>query len=304
LQIPHLVTAQKNWFVYLNLTYNHSHSASNISATVPTPAERTGDFSGATVNGNPVSIFDPLSGAPFPGNIIPTSRINPAALVLMKYYPQQLYPGLVQNYSTAIASPSNGQSLGLRLTGPVTSKDTLTINQQYSGNNSLSEGNIFGFTDVGGGYGLSSSVGWRHVFKPRFNNSATLTFSRNIAKTTPFFAYGQNVAAELGITGTDQSPVDYGPPNLSFTNFTGLSDTSYSNSRSAPLAQLTIRIRLSANAEQLALLLAIARIVQFRRTGDQPGGRQRERSPGHWVRSGRFSVGISAAEFLAHRQRQ
>ena len=37
LQIPHLVTVQKNWFVYLNLTYRHSHSATNLSSTVPTP---------------------------------------------------------------------------------------------------------------------------------------------------------------------------------------------------------------------------------------------------------------------------
>ena len=232
LQIPHLVTVQKNWFVYLNLTYRHNHSASNLSSTVPTPAERLGDFSSALLAGKPVSIFDPLGGAPFPGNVLPATRLNTASLALLNYYPNQLYPGLIQNYSVAVASPSESRSLGLRLNGPVTTKDTLTFNQQYSGNDSTSKSNIFGFTDTGSGYGLSSSAGWRHVFKPRFNNSANITFSRNISKTTPFFAYGANIAAELGITGTDQSPINYGPPSLSFTNFSGMGDASASLSRS------------------------------------------------------------------------
>ena len=42
----------------------------------------------------------------------------------------------------------------------------------------------------------------------------------------PFFAYGENVAAELGITGVSSNPINYGPPNLSFTNYGGLTDAS------------------------------------------------------------------------------
>jgi hypothetical protein len=90
---------------------------------------------------------------------------------------------------------------------------------------------MFGFDDISSGYGLSASAGWRHVFKPRFNNSANFTISRNISKATPYFAYGSNISGALGITGTDQSPIDYGPPNLSFTNFTGLSDGTASLNR-------------------------------------------------------------------------
>ena len=197
--------------------------------------------------------------------MLPAGRINPASVALLNYYPNQLYPGIVQNYSVAVASPSQSHSIGLRLNGPVTTKDTLTFNQQYSGNDSTSKSNIFGFTDTGSGYGLSSSVGWRHVFKPRFNNSANLTFSRNISKTTPYFAYGANIAAQLGITGTDQSPIDYGPPSLSFTNFNGMSDASrlagpqpdhqlhrHGHLRGAAQAQSEFRIRVPADAKQPA----------------------------------------------------
>src|SRR5262249_1657867 len=40
-----------------------------------------------------------------------------------------------------------------------------------------------------------------------------------------------NVAADLGITGTSQDPISWGPPSLSFTNFTGLSDGAASVNR-------------------------------------------------------------------------
>ena len=236
LQIPHLIDAKKNWFVYLNLTYMHTQSAANISAEVPTPDERAGDFATALQGGKPVTIFDPLSGTtnqtPFPGDLIPASRINPIALSLLNYYPPQIYAGLIQNYSVAVASPSTMKSIGLRLSGPITTKDTLTLNQQYQLSTSESRNNIFGFNDGTNGYGLSTQLGWRHIFKPRFNNSANLAFSRNISRATPFFAFGTNIEGELGINGTDQSPIDYGPPNLSFTNFTGLGDASASSNRS------------------------------------------------------------------------
>jgi len=51
-----------------------------------------------------------------------------------------------------------------------------------------------------------------------------VTFNRNRNQTTPFFANGADVAAELGIAGTSTNPVDFGPPNLNFTNFGALSD--------------------------------------------------------------------------------
>ncbi|MDQ2975795.1 MAG: Plug and carboxypeptidase regulatory-like domain-containing protein [Acidobacteriota bacterium] len=52
--------------------------------TVPSALERTGDFSEP---GN-LPIFDPLTGAQFPGNRIPSTRLNQAAVALLNLYPQ------------------------------------------------------------------------------------------------------------------------------------------------------------------------------------------------------------------------
>jgi hypothetical protein len=47
-----------------------------------TAAERAGDFST-----NPIRIFDPLNGQPFANNVIPSSRLSPAAQSILKVLP-------------------------------------------------------------------------------------------------------------------------------------------------------------------------------------------------------------------------
>lgn len=51
---------------------------------VPTAAEKVGDFSGVRTGPIP---RDPLTGLPFPGNIIPANRLSPAGLAILKVFP-------------------------------------------------------------------------------------------------------------------------------------------------------------------------------------------------------------------------
>src|SRR5205807_420573 len=71
-----------------SLDANHDVLAQNISTTFPTAAERLGDFSSLTnSSGAKVTIYDPLTHLPFPGNIIPANRINPVAAAIARYFP-------------------------------------------------------------------------------------------------------------------------------------------------------------------------------------------------------------------------
>lgn len=230
--IPKILNWQK---VNFNISYQGAinRNGSNLLGSVPTTAERAGDFSAAK-SGSPALIFDPLSGAPFAGGIIPASRIDKAAAGLLSFFPAPTYQGLVQNYRLISTVPNSSQSIGIRLGAPLTTKDRLNFNIQYQTRDANSR-TLFGFTDTSSGYGLSASAGWSHSFAPRLTNSANLTFSRNISKNAPFFAYSNNVAGALGITGTAQDPINFGPPSLSFTNFSGLSDGTASNSRNQTL---------------------------------------------------------------------
>ena len=58
------------------------------SYRMPTEAERAGDFSQTRdLNGALIAVRDPLTGQPFPGNVVPASRIDPNGLALLRVLP-------------------------------------------------------------------------------------------------------------------------------------------------------------------------------------------------------------------------
>jgi len=80
--LPKLYNGRNRTFFMLAYEGTRSPSFSNANATVPTPAMRTGDFTGFR------TLQDPLAGTPFPGNRIPPARINPVSQRIQeRFYP-------------------------------------------------------------------------------------------------------------------------------------------------------------------------------------------------------------------------
>jgi len=131
IRIPHVYNGKNRTFFFFNMEFYRSvATAGGTYTTVPTAAMRAGDFSGVLTGkqltsggkpavdplGNPImenTIYDPnttvTTGSglvvrnPFPGNIIPASRMDPTALAIQKLIPvptnnlalnnwQQIYP--------------------------------------------------------------------------------------------------------------------------------------------------------------------------------------------------------------------
>lgn len=80
------IIPNKTFFWVAGEKYIDNQPQSN-SFLVPTMAERNGDFSNVTRNGQQITIKDPLTGLPFPGNRIPADRINPIGRALAGYFP-------------------------------------------------------------------------------------------------------------------------------------------------------------------------------------------------------------------------
>jgi hypothetical protein len=74
---PKIYNGKNKTFFYTSLERNTGSQVTQlVNPTVPLPAWRDGDFSGLTGG---VLIYDPQNNQPFPGNKIPSSRINPVS---------------------------------------------------------------------------------------------------------------------------------------------------------------------------------------------------------------------------------
>jgi hypothetical protein len=211
------------WFV--NYYGNRLKNGVENAYSLPTAAERMGNFAGLP------TIYDPTNNTPFSGNQIPLTRLNPIALGLLNFLPlpNQNVPTTNQDYRLSAANPNNSQNLNTRFNATVTPKDTLATTFNYQSRYTATF-DYFGCCDLVNGHGFNLVENWRHRFATGIFNSVNLTFNRNTNLTTPYFANGPNVAAELGIQGTSPNPLNFGPPNLSFTNFSALSDSNAATS--------------------------------------------------------------------------
>jgi hypothetical protein len=93
-RIPGVIDGRGRTFFFGAVEWLYDQFPEPLPQTVPTEAMRNGDFSALLAQGT--IIYDPATaqqvGArvvrqPFPGNIIPTNRINPIAAAALKYFP-------------------------------------------------------------------------------------------------------------------------------------------------------------------------------------------------------------------------
>ncbi|HWS18210.1 MAG TPA: carboxypeptidase-like regulatory domain-containing protein, partial [Candidatus Elarobacter sp.] len=103
LNIPHIYKGGTKTFLFGSYTGSRSTNPYDVFSTVPTAAERNGDFSGL-----PVQLLDPVTHTPLANNQI--TNINPAAAQLLSFFPSPNLPGSSRNFHFVSASPSNSDT--------------------------------------------------------------------------------------------------------------------------------------------------------------------------------------------------
>ena len=196
-------------------------------STVPSELMRQGNFSEI----NRV-IYDPLTGQPFPGNIIPQDRWDPAARNVL----QQLYPSA----NTAGTRGGNGQTINNYLINPVKEREDnqgdIKVDHRLSDANrffvrysfqkthrlqpaTLEHGDA-GAT-FGAGDGNISAQGMAfndtHSFNERWLNEFRFGWSQVEFLMTPI-DYGTNIAESMGIPGVNISSVTSAMSQIVFQN--------------------------------------------------------------------------------------
>jgi Carboxypeptidase regulatory-like domain len=244
LNIPKIYNGGNKTSFFVNFNITRGTSPQNILASLPTAAERQGDFSATTIvsgqgAGTMAVIYQPTASlgprTAFLGNVIPSSMLNTASLGLLQYLPLPNLPGQVQNYHVQLSLPTASQMFMARLGQQISNKDNLAV--MYFYNSSHSDG-ITGFPNITSTTTTrmqNVSVTEAHNFGPKLVNNFAVNFNRARTNVTNPFSYNQNIAGALGILGVSQDPMDWGLPSISFTNFSGLGDATPSLTRNQTL---------------------------------------------------------------------
>jgi hypothetical protein len=147
--IPHLYNGRDKTFFVAQFENWKETIPSTTLDTVPDPAWLKGDFSkltyydATTGSQQPLTIYDPLTlhnngtGAlvrdPFPGNMIPQSRISPFALAIMSLYPtpnatpNPLQNSYTNNYATDTSIRDTYRNALIKIDHQLSSNDRLSM---------------------------------------------------------------------------------------------------------------------------------------------------------------------------------
>jgi len=231
IKIPHLVPRNGPNLI-VNYQWLRNNNATTQSSRVPSLTDRLGDFS-QLVNpqGQPLTVKDPSTGNPFPGNVIPQNRFSPEAKALLNFYPLPNFKSTQFNYQIPLLSGVHSDAVQARMNKAIGRKNN--VNGTFGLMSTRSDStNIFGFLDTNRVLGYQATINWMHRFSMRTFGTIQYQFSRQVVNAVPFFANRFNVAAAAGISGTNQDPENWGPPQLHFSSgYSALSDIQSSSQR-------------------------------------------------------------------------
>ena len=274
LNIPHIYKGGMKTFLFGSYTGSRSTNPYDVFSTVPTLAERSGDFSGL-----PVQLVDPVTHAPLANNQV--TSINPASAQLLSFIPQPNLPGTSRNFHFVSASPTDSDTGFVRFNhnfGPQQpgmlgalglggapgggrggggrqrrqqqqqnqnqKKESMHWSQSINGMfiyNNLRSTQLNPFPGLGGKQSVGNyNINFGHTaVKGLFLNSLRFTYNRSGVDVVNNFTDRTNIEGQLGINGVSQRPQDFGLPVLNFApQVSNLQDTS-------PLARTTQNYSIS-----------------------------------------------------------
>ncbi len=240
--IPHLYNGRNRTFWmygYEGIRDSLPRGGKSNVYTVPTAEQRNGDFSGLLALGSRYQVYDPATGKqsvsgstrvyrdPFPGNIIPASRINAIATNVVKtYIPVGNVPGTVDglnNLMLSLTEKNQFMSHVFRIDHSLNEKNRFffrgSANNRYQDyQRRFNNGGGYDYWRNNRGFGIDDV----HMFSPSLLLNVRYNYTRFIERTNPL-----TLGIDLGTLGFSQKYVDQikavSPdgmmlPNINITN--------------------------------------------------------------------------------------
>jgi len=222
--------------------------------TVPTEKTRRGDFSDyRTPAGTLIPIYDPLTTRPnpngtgvvrdpFPGNIIPASRLNQVGLNVASIYPLPNGAGNFDNYTSTANREVTDNAFTARLDHKKGDRDSFFVRYSYNKYQldapqgqaacCLATPDFAASRFDLGPYvaGIQNTrltthggaFNWTHIFGPTVVNEFRVGFAKTNPETRQS-DFGTEAATSLGIQGINVTEFTSGLPNLNIQDLTGIS---------------------------------------------------------------------------------
>lgn len=220
--IPHLYDKKDKTFFFWGQNWRIVHRGVTALGSTPTGAMRQGDFQQEAVRTGK-NIIDPVSGQPFPNNIIPASRINASAQTMMNYLlPLPNNPGGgFQNYLNDLPDKQNQRQEVVRVDHAVSDKFHILFHYIQEDVYDTAPKNPFGgspFASISGllnTYSKNAYISLTNILSPSTVNEFGFSYSQiNVSATPKGNVY---VPSGVNLPGyfPGANPANY-VPNMSF----------------------------------------------------------------------------------------
>ena len=208
--------------------YRFTQLTQSSLMTLPTAAERSGDFSALLPS---IRIYDPNSCTPigsctnrtaFPGNIIPANRILPISQSFQSYLPPTTSGALQLNYLRASPVGYHDNSTTDKVDYTLNEKNTFFVlfSHGHRGQTTPYRGNFlplpYGNTRLVDEYPTTALAKWTYVATPNVVNQITYGLSRfDVPQTSPTIA--GDYPQKAGLTGLPPGQAGNDFPTITFT---------------------------------------------------------------------------------------
>jgi hypothetical protein len=199
--VPTALMRQGNLSEVLNPALTGGQSINHSNLCQPSNAPGTGQ------------IFDPITCLPFPGNIIPKTRLNPAAVNYLNAFPLPTptlaAKSILNNYETFQTAAIKYNTFDVRLDWHATDKDVAFFRYSYDNSTDFKSSAL---PNLPAGFGSGSNyvhargydLGYTHTYTTNVVNEAHIAYNRdNYGYQPPF--YGDPVSAKLGIVNANRN---------------------------------------------------------------------------------------------------
>jgi hypothetical protein len=212
-------------FFFVNYEGQRTHQMLTQLFTVPTDAERAGNFTGTGITVN-----NPSTGTEYPNDTIPA--IDPVAAAILAKVPHATnQSATASNLRATDLATTEINQYNARIDHTFTDKDNVFVRGSIFDANQF---NPFGLGAIneailpGFGYNLRThtdnlSSGWTHIFNTSWINEIRFGWLWvGGGQTSP--NAGTNLAGATGLQGVTTNPLDMGYPSANITGFTTMGE--------------------------------------------------------------------------------